>query len=303
MSTTRTTWRRNTAFTLLEVMISIGIFAMVITAIYATWMSIVKGSRAAQKAAASVQRSRIAMNALEASFRSMQLFESNRTNYLFAADTSGDLASVTMVTKLSPAIPGFGVHRGLGVSRITFSPQPNDDGSIDLVMTHAPILIDTNNPLTPAYSAVLARDVTSFMVQFWDRQQGQYVDEWLYTNQLPQKVAISLTTGKKVSGSRTPEDLVVREVTVASLGVPLALQGGRGVGPGGQTQNPGMQNPNMQQPPPGGIDGRSGRDGSGGYPQNPGGMRPGSGGFQNPGGRPGGFPQNPFQNQPPRPNR
>jgi prepilin-type N-terminal cleavage/methylation domain-containing protein len=279
--------RRPRAFTLLEVMIAIGIFTMIIMAIYATWMSIVKGSRAAQNAAAAVQRSRIAMDALEASFRSMQLFESNRTNYLFIADTSGDFASVSMVTRLSPAIPGFGVHRGLGVSRVTFSPQPNEDGSIDLVMTHAPILVDTNNPLTPAYSAVLARDVTSFMVQFFDRQQQQYVDEWLYTNQLPPKVVVSLTTGtgKKTAGSRTPEDFVVREVTVASLGVPAALQGGRGMGPGGQP-NPG----GGQQPPPGGgqppPDGRGPRDGR-----------------DNRGGRDarGGFPQNP--NQFPRPNR
>ena len=226
MKTTRSMPRAR-AFTILEVMISIGIFAMVITAIYATWMSIVKGSRAAQNAAASVQRSRIALNALEASFRSMQLFESNRSNYLFGADTRGEFPLVTMVTQLSPSIPGFGVHRGLGVSRVTFSVQEND-GSSDLIMTHHPILVDTNNPQTPAYSAVLARDVTTFMVQFWDRQQQDYVDEWLYTNMLPQKVVISLATGKKTAGSRTAEDPVVREVTIASAGVPMALQRGGG---------------------------------------------------------------------------
>jgi len=220
------------------------------------------------------------MNALEASFRSMQLFESNRTNYLFLADTSGDLAAVSMVTQLSPAIPGFGVHRGLGVSRITFSVQDNG-GSTDLVMTHAPMLVDTNNPLTPAYSAVLARDVTSFMVQFWDRQQQEYVDEWLYTNMLPQKVVISLATGKKTSGSRTPEDFVVREVTVASLGVPAALQGGRGMGPGGQ-QNPRQQDPRQQDP----------------RQQDPNTRRPSDRQRQGDG-----FPQNPLQNQFPRPNR
>jgi hypothetical protein len=112
------------------------IFAMVITAIYATWMSIVKGSRAAQKAAASVQRSRIALNALEASFRSARFFASNWTNYMFYADTSGDFAQLSLVTQLSPAIPGFGVHRGLGISRVNFSVQ-DIDGSLDLIMTHA----------------------------------------------------------------------------------------------------------------------------------------------------------------------
>jgi hypothetical protein len=146
------------------------------------------------------------------------------------------------------------------------------------------------------------------MIQFWDPQQG-YVDEWLYTNQLPPKVVISLTTGKKTTGSQTPEDFAVREVTVASLGVPVALQGGRGVGAAGlqQNQNPNMQDPNMRNPnmqPPmdgrGSRDGRDGRDARqpGGFQQNPG---RGPGGFpQNPGRGPGGFPQNPRQNQFPR---
>ena len=305
MKRTRTARRGVLAFTILEVMISIGIFAMVITAIYATWMSIVKGSRAAQKAAASVQRSRIALDALEASFRSAQFFAVNWTNYMFFADTSGDYAALSLVTQLSPAIPGFGVHRGLGISRINFSVEDRD-GSLDLVMTHHPILVDTNNPLTPAYSAVLARDVTQFLIEFWDPQQG-WVDQWLYTNQLPPKVSILLSTGKTTTGSRTPEDFAIREVTVvASLGVPATLQGGRGVGAGGlqQNQNPNMQDPNMRNPnmqPP--MDGRNPRDNRDGRDPRTGSGRDGRqpGGFQqNPGRQPGGFPQGPRQNQFPR---
>ena len=61
-------------------------------------------------------------------------------------------------------------------------------------MTHAPMLADTNNPAAEAYSAVLARDVTLFSLQFWDREKMEYVPEWLYTNQLPQKVVIALAT-------------------------------------------------------------------------------------------------------------
>lgn len=148
-------------------------------------------------------------------------------------------------------------------------------------MSHAPMLADTNNPLGEAYSAVLARDVTSFMIQFWDRQQQMYVDEWLYTNQLPQKVAISIATGKKVSGKMTSEDLVVREVTVASLGVPPQLQGAGGArGPGGtQGQQPNFQQPNPNLPP--GQDPRGPRGGR--DPGRQGGGR-GPNSFPNPGG-------------------
>lgn len=279
MNTALLTASRARAFTILEVMISIGIFAMIITAIYATWTAILKGSRAAQNAAASVQRSRIAMNALEAAFRTAQYFPANIAHYVFLTETSGELDAVSMVSRMSPDIPGFGVHGGLGVCRITFSVREGDNGSTELVMSHAPMLADTNNTTTEAYSAVLARDVTLFDLQFYDSQTGEYVDEWLNTNTLPRKIVISLATGKKVGGKQTPEDLVVREVTIPSEGVAAAFQrpspGGMGQGAQG---GPGTGGP-QGQPPPDGRDPRGGRDGRGG-------------------GR-----QNPIQNQFPRPNR
>lgn len=211
---------------MLEVMIAIGIFAMVVTAIYATWMAIIKGSRAAQNAAASVQRSRIAVNALEASFRTVQLFTDNPQAYAFITDTSGDLAAVSMVSRLSPAIPGFGVHRGLAMCRVTFSPQVGPDGGYELVMTHAPMLADTNSPQGEAYSAVLAKDVTLFTLEFWDSQKREYVTEWIPTNQLPQKVVISLGTGKKGGSSSSPQDIVVKEVTIPSAAIAGLQRGG-----------------------------------------------------------------------------
>src|SRR5687767_8630508 len=206
MSTASSTSRQQPGFTILEVMIALGIFAMIITAIYATWMSIVKGSRAAQNAAASVQRSRIALNSLEAAFRTAQYFPANLAHYVFLTDTAGELDAVSMVSRMSPDIPGFGVHGGLGVCRITFSVREGDNGSYELVMSHAPMLADTNNMTTEAYSAVLARDVTLFDLRFFDPQTGEYVEEWLNTNTLPRKVVISLATGKKVGGTQTPED-------------------------------------------------------------------------------------------------
>src|SRR5678815_2287487 len=100
------------AFTIIEVMIAIGIFAMVITAMYAVWTSIMKGSRAAQNAAARVQRSRIAVGAVEEAFRTVQLFNENLRHYAFEMNMGGDVAAVSMVSRLSPAIPGFAVQGG-----------------------------------------------------------------------------------------------------------------------------------------------------------------------------------------------
>jgi len=236
------------AFTIIEVMIAIGIFAMVITAMYAVWMSIIKGSRAAQNAAAAVQRSRIAMSALEEAFRTVQLFNENLRHYAFIADTSGDLASVSMVSRLSPAIPGFAVQRGLALCRISFFPSNTANG-IELAMSHYPVLADVDKPGAEPYTVTLARDVTLFTIEFWDRQKGEYVEEWLYTNQLPQKVLITLGTGKTAGSSTTPHDVVVREVTIPSAAVG-GMQTGppMGVPPGTTTPPPGTP---PGTPPPG----------------------------------------------------
>ena len=49
---------RKQAFTILEIMIALFIFAMVLTAIYSIWHGIIKGTASGLKAAAEVQRSR-----------------------------------------------------------------------------------------------------------------------------------------------------------------------------------------------------------------------------------------------------
>src|SRR5262245_10956897 len=75
--------RSRLAFTILELMLAISIFAIVLTAIYAIWIAILRGSKAGLKAAAEVQRSRIALRALEDAFTSAEYFMANMNHYLF----------------------------------------------------------------------------------------------------------------------------------------------------------------------------------------------------------------------------
>src|SRR5579883_2314040 len=53
------------AFTLLEIMVAIALLSLVVVAIYASWNSILKGSRVALDAAAASQRTRITMRTLQ----------------------------------------------------------------------------------------------------------------------------------------------------------------------------------------------------------------------------------------------
>src|SRR5262249_42632791 len=57
--------RAGAAFTLLEVMVALAFVAILIVGIYSCWYSILKGSQVGKEAAASTQRSRIAMRTVQ----------------------------------------------------------------------------------------------------------------------------------------------------------------------------------------------------------------------------------------------
>jgi len=66
----------NRAFTLVEILVAIGIFSMVLAAIYSTWTAILRASKVGLEAAAAVQRARIAGRTIEETLGSVQCFES-----------------------------------------------------------------------------------------------------------------------------------------------------------------------------------------------------------------------------------
>src|SRR5881394_2088881 len=95
-------------FTIIEVMIAIFIFALVLTAIYSTWFGILKGTKSGTTAAAAVQRSRIAMRAIEDAFLTMVMFNDNLKHYWFITEASGDFSGASFVARLPASFPGVG---------------------------------------------------------------------------------------------------------------------------------------------------------------------------------------------------
>ena len=63
---------RRHAFTLVEIMIAMAIFAMVVAAIYSTWMLILRAARVGQDTAAQAQRQRITLRTIEDSVTCIQ---------------------------------------------------------------------------------------------------------------------------------------------------------------------------------------------------------------------------------------
>jgi prepilin-type N-terminal cleavage/methylation domain-containing protein len=81
------TTRSAAGFTLVEVLIAIGILSLVIASIYSTWTAILRAAKSGQTAAAAVQRTRIVVRLLEDSLSSAQIFGANVGYYGFMAET------------------------------------------------------------------------------------------------------------------------------------------------------------------------------------------------------------------------
>src|SRR5438876_4949452 len=99
---------RQRAFTLVEIMIAIGIFSAVMIAIYSSWSAILRGKRIGQDAAAEAQRSRVAVRALENSLMSLQMFLANIKYYYFTATPGANLPRLGSFAIRPNAFPGIG---------------------------------------------------------------------------------------------------------------------------------------------------------------------------------------------------
>jgi prepilin-type N-terminal cleavage/methylation domain-containing protein len=239
---------RQRAFTLVEIIIAIAIFAAVMIAIYSSWSAILRGKRIGQDAAAEAQRSRVAVRVLENSLMSLQMFMANIKYDYFSADTSGDFATLSFVAHLAKSFPRNGDFGDQVVRRLTFTVEPEPKSGNVLLLRQNPVLFQTSadeeeNPL------VLARNVKEFTLEFWGPRSKDWEPEWLYTNQLPKLIRFTLGFGRANQRVLQPEDVVTRVVSLAAIPVPVGVQTAGGL----QTRpaNPTIQPPpaNLQPPP------------------------------------------------------
>ena len=233
--------RRN-AFTIVEVLLAVSIFSLIILGIYATWNVVVQGSRAGVSAAASAQRARISIRAIEDALLTVQMFNANVSHYAFQADVSGDYGSLSFVSHLPASFPGVGRYGDQFVRRVSFSVEPGDNRQNNLVMRQGPMLVVGDQDFEP-YSLVLAKDVTLFAFEFYDQQRNEWVQEWNQTNQLPKIVKVAIGLGQ-AGKSGQPQDLVIKTVAIPATAVQPEWQSS---GPGGAIGRPG---PGAGQPPP-----------------------------------------------------
>lgn len=229
--------KRSRGFTLIEIMVALALFGLIVAAVYSSWMAIVKGSEAGNKAAANVQRSRIAMRTLEDALLSVQSFAGDIEYYTFDAE-NGDDASLSFAAKLPRSFLRSGRFGDFDMRRVTFSVEQGTDGKKELVLRQTPLLMDMDTD-EKEHPIVLAKDVKEFKMEFWDVRSGDWLDEWTLTNQLPPMVKITLSYNAKNQQSSSEAQKITRVVSLPSITVPPAWQA-PGIRPHPRVNRPGQ---------------------------------------------------------------
>ncbi|MCU0770607.1 MAG: hypothetical protein MUE94_02390 [Verrucomicrobia bacterium] len=248
----------------MEILIAIGIFSLVVAAIYACWSAVLRSSKVGKDAAARAQRSRMALQCMEEALTYARMSAANADRYWFEGNSGSD-ARLSFVAKLPRSFPRGGKFGELTLRRVEFGLQSGEDYSQELVLRQAPLLMDFDED-EQNYPLVLARDVQEMIVEFWDSREEDWIDEWTETNQIPEMVRVSLVT-KRGLGYQARKVESTFLASPASHAVQAASQGA--VPPGAQPVVPV-------------VPGQPGQPVVPGVP----GQRPARGGIPAPGGRP-----------------
>ena len=241
----RTSARRaSRAFTLVEILIAMGIFSLVLAAIYSTWTAILRSTRVGLGAAAAVQRGRILGRVIEETLGSVQSFGQNYAYYAFLCDNGSD-ATLSFVSRLAPSFPRSGKFGELTVRRVAFSVEQSPEGGRRLVLRQTPLLMDMDKD-EKNYPLVLADHVREFKTEFWDTRLQDWIDEWKQTNQIPVLVKVTVELSDSAYSSQVGTK-VVRIVSLPSVTVQPGWQTPRPQ-PGANPINPGA-NPGVNPTP------------------------------------------------------
>jgi prepilin-type N-terminal cleavage/methylation domain-containing protein len=217
--------KQRRAFTLIEIMVSIAIFALIVAAIYSTWVLILKSSQVGQSAAARAQRQRIVVRTIEDSLTCIQSVQASMQYYYFAV-TNGDQPSLSFVSRVPDIFPRNGKFGDFNLRRLTFAVETDTNSVKNLVLRQNPILMDmdSDEQTTPL---ILARDVKDFTVECWDTNAMDWDKEWDDTNSIPPLVRVTLTlNGTADQDGNNPTLTVTREIAMPSETLPVVEQTG-----------------------------------------------------------------------------
>lgn len=221
-------FRNRQGFTLVEILLALGIFALLIAALFSTWTLVVRATIVAKGTAARLQRERIAMSTIEDALTCIQSHQASINYYLFNIQ-NGDQPLLSFAAYLPESFPRSGEFEGqmpdggsmdYHLRRLWFSLQPDGQGANDLILRQNPVLMDMppaeiNTPL------VLAKNVSAFAIECWDTNTMAWDTDWAATNMLPPLVRVTVGFANPATKA---SQVITRVISFPSGTMPTQVQ-------------------------------------------------------------------------------
>jgi type II secretion system protein J len=222
--------KKQGAFTLVEVLLALGIFSILMAALYSSWLLVMRATVVGKNTAAQLQRERVAMHTIEDALTCIQSHQASIDYYLFDIQNGDQSSLLSFTAELPDSFPRSGEFLDNGpdqpamdyhLRRVTFTLQQDPDGQgKELVLRQNPILMDLtpaeqNNPL------VLAKNVTDFLIECWDTNTMEWDTEWEATNMIPPMVRVTVGFGNQNYGGG---QVITREISFPSATMPSQVQ-------------------------------------------------------------------------------
>ncbi|MCH2603488.1 MAG: type II secretion system GspH family protein, partial [Pedosphaera sp.] len=218
--------KKQSAFTLVETIVSIAILSIVLTMVYGVFFSVARSTVAGAEASVEVQRQRIALKTIEDSLSGLVYYEQSKEQYSFLADTTiFEYPSISFVSRVPPGFLGnkeFGSQR---LRRITFQVEDDEYLGRSLVMYQEALMqpINTQDIQEPK-RWVLGPNLDTFFFVFWSTINNEWVSEWTETNSVPSRLKFELAFKRADGEAARIEEIQKREIIVFSESITQAMQ-------------------------------------------------------------------------------
>ncbi len=272
--------RRRGGFTLLEVLVALGVFIAVMGIVGTSLVATVNGWDRGQRALDNLRRGEHVMDQLASALRSTCGGGASTKRGIYAfqlanTDTEPPAAQLSWVTS-SPAFLPPGSPLAYGIHRIGLSIETLTDGRPALAVRAWPYLMTDQDEIAAIEPGFLAPNVSGFLCRCYDFQAQDWTLDWTSSNALPAIIEITLYVNSATNSAAEPlilQRLIdmplgstnVNNALAITLNLPASMQGGTGKGKGKgnkkATSGKGSQGaPNQGQP-------NRGRGGNMGAPQ------------------------------------
>lgn len=244
--------RRRAGFTLLEVLVALGVFVAIMGIVGTSLVATVDGWDRGQRALDNLRRGDHVIDQLASALRSTcgGGASTRRGVYAFQlVNTEGDppTAELSWVTSSPAFLPpnsplAYGIHRiGLAIETLT-------DGRPALAVRAWPYVMTDPDQIAAIEPGFLAPNVSGLQCRCYDFQAQDWAVEWTSSNALPAIVEITLYVNSETNNA---EPLIIQRLIEMPLGstnvqnamsfslnLPAAMQGG-GKGKGKNTKGKG----------------------------------------------------------------